>query len=1150
MASRIVSDVEVGETFDIVIELTTRQPGPLDMKADVALAYVDAMFDRAMVDVTAANVTSTEFNLDDVNLEPWGFNELGGNALTAGGESDGVQTLARISAVALAAGEFTVDASVADDDGNVFRFVGETEVINPLRVDFNSESLTILDPANPMAEDLVAFAQAIADSGAVFYGAAWCRTCTAQKQLFEDGARYLPFVEVTNPDRSRNQIAIDNEISIFPTWEFADGTRHEGMLSLEELSTRSGIEIPTGNAPHIAQPILAADGAITVLAGSPLHIPLDGYDPNGDPLTYTVTTDDSSVVVGELREENRRMRIKVPPFGDMVFHLFDEEVPRVIEQITSLAESGFYDGITFHRVIDNFVIQGGDPTGTGSGGSNLPDFDDQFDLDLQHNRDGVLSMAKAEDDSNNSQFFITDAATRHLDFNHSIFGQLIEGNDVRDAINSTATLPGDRPALPVTMESVDVFEDQENGMLRLFANADSIDNVNLGITTIHVTAEDVNGNSSTISFDVFVNPDDSNSPPYLRDIPEPIIADGGVVVELDAVDAEGDPFTFDARVVSGNADIDVNADTGRLFVTSQDHGVVEILARVGSRSSFLDEQRFEIDFSTINVGEPTIIDLLAASDTGFSQNDNITSAEQLMIAIPDSFVGQTIQLRARSIVIASQTIDAPNTVITVDATTLSDGMYELSAFDVSTAESFTGFSLTIDRTAPVAIGVPAIHATVGEIETVDLQHPEEGAVGFEYGDVPGNPLFFIDNSTGLIRWLPLTATERTSTMNVSLTDAAGNETIQPIVFDVAENSDPIINLIGFANENGAEFFFDESEQSEALQLLFDAAALDILPIGNDSGLPEGSFPAIRFDGDIATNMTSIEEIADFVGFDLSTEPPLVLTDITIPTSSAKIIPLGSSSDPVRVRAVDNGDVRSTVADVHMGNPHLRLDVAGYGTMVFEIFKSHVPELAKHLAELVQSGHYDGLEFYRVNGDLIQAGDPSNLALSAQDPNSVDDQFHSSLRHGQAGVLSMAKLVDDGIGDSFFVTSRAIPEFDFHYSIVGRIVEGDEVQASIEAAQTVVGGFPKDPIVITSATISFDPTRATLFVSSTPNTGEAEVSLIRGGVTETFNVTVEANPNNSGPYIDGIVDFPGAGSAKVFATDNEGDPIRYHAGCRR
>ena len=123
----------------------------------------------------------------------------------------------------------------------------------------------------------------------------------------------------------------------------------------------------------------------------------------------------------------------------MVFQLFEDKAPRPTGRVIELAQDGFYDGIIFHRVIKDFVIQGGDPTGTGTGGSTLGDFDDQFHVDLQHNREGLLSYAKSTDDTNDSQFFVTLGATRHLDFNHSIFGILTEGYHVLEAIGNTAT---------------------------------------------------------------------------------------------------------------------------------------------------------------------------------------------------------------------------------------------------------------------------------------------------------------------------------------------------------------------------------------------------------------------------------------------------------------------------------------------------------------------------------------------------------------------------------------------------------------------------------------------------------------------------------------------------------------------------------------
>ncbi|MEM8734721.1 MAG: peptidylprolyl isomerase, partial [Planctomycetota bacterium] len=99
------------------------------------------------------------------------------------------------------------------------------------------------------APDLVAFARALADSGTQFFGAGWCPFCTDQKELFEDGGKFLPFIEVTNPDRTPNQIAIDEGITEYPTWEFPDGSRLTGLQTLDTLSQRSGVAIPQSETP-------------------------------------------------------------------------------------------------------------------------------------------------------------------------------------------------------------------------------------------------------------------------------------------------------------------------------------------------------------------------------------------------------------------------------------------------------------------------------------------------------------------------------------------------------------------------------------------------------------------------------------------------------------------------------------------------------------------------------------------------------------------------------------------------------------------------------------------------------------------------------------------------------------------------------------
>src|SRR3972149_11725687 len=119
--------------------------------------------------------------------------------------------------------------------------------------------------------------------------------------------------------------------------------------------------------------------------------------------------------------------------GKMVFKLHADKAPNTVNNFVFLARQGYYDGTVFHRVINDFMAQGGDPTGTGMGGPGYK-FEDEFDPGLRHDKRGVLSMANAGPGTNGSQFFITHRVTAHLDNKHSVFGELIEGEDVLMAI--------------------------------------------------------------------------------------------------------------------------------------------------------------------------------------------------------------------------------------------------------------------------------------------------------------------------------------------------------------------------------------------------------------------------------------------------------------------------------------------------------------------------------------------------------------------------------------------------------------------------------------------------------------------------------------------------------------------------------------------
>ena len=152
--------------------------------------------------------------------------------------------------------------------------------------------------------------------------------------------------------------------------------------------------------------------------------------------------------------------------GDINIRLFEDKVPMTVANFANLVLRKYYDGLKFHRVIENFMVQGGCPQGTGTGGPGYQ-FEDEFSEELKHNKPGILSMANAGPDSNGSQFFITHGPTPWLDGKHSIFGEVVGDKDL-DVVNSISsddtiismTIEGNVETLfKSTLESVTVWND-------------------------------------------------------------------------------------------------------------------------------------------------------------------------------------------------------------------------------------------------------------------------------------------------------------------------------------------------------------------------------------------------------------------------------------------------------------------------------------------------------------------------------------------------------------------------------------------------------------------------------------------------------------------------------------------------------------------
>ena len=173
--------------------------------------------------------------------------------------------------------------------------------------------------------------------------------------------------------------------------------------------------------------LLATAAVFAVFSGGQTEMPIEASQANE--LTAVITTTKGGIHVT----------------------LFPAEAPMTVANFVNLAQRGYYDGLKFHRVIANFMIQGGDPTGTGSGGPGYR-FADEFHPSLRHNSAGTMSMANSGPGTNGSQFFITHGPTAHLDDRHTIFGKVSSGQDVVDAIAqndvmTTLVIEGDPSSL-------------------------------------------------------------------------------------------------------------------------------------------------------------------------------------------------------------------------------------------------------------------------------------------------------------------------------------------------------------------------------------------------------------------------------------------------------------------------------------------------------------------------------------------------------------------------------------------------------------------------------------------------------------------------------------------------------------------------------
>jgi cyclophilin family peptidyl-prolyl cis-trans isomerase len=360
----------------------------------------------------------------------------------------------------------------------------------------------------------------------------------------------------------------------------------------------------------LSAPVLDAIGNQSVPANKTIQVPLTAADSDGDTLSYSVSSNSGSVIPTLRSSSNTYLKMTVAGKGDLVFQLFNDVAPETVRILTGLVNGGFYNGLTFHRIIQTFVIQGGDQTGTGAGPSPVT-YPDEFNANAIFSGDGQLAMANTGKDTNGTQFFVTKGPQRHLDFNHTIFGQLIRGFDVSDAIAAVPVDGNGKPTTPVVISSAQIIQDKTDKVLQVKVNGTASG-------TVTVTVNDGHGGTSQRTFTATGETDATNDPPILSPVGNRIIAkNGSVTLTLAGLDPENDDFFASGQfVVQNGASGAVDGKT--VTITPKKDFTGSIIVKVGicqtgasARGSTQQDPQdpfniFDTETITIGVGDKSV----------------------------------------------------------------------------------------------------------------------------------------------------------------------------------------------------------------------------------------------------------------------------------------------------------------------------------------------------------------------------------------------------------------------------------------------------------------------------------------------------------------------------------------------------------------
>ena len=509
------------------------------------------------------------------------------------------------------------------------------------------------------------------------------------------------------------------------------------VLAIEELEGR---EVPATLAPI---------NDFTTPNTKALYVPLTVTNTVGS-VSYTATSSNSQVHA-DVVAGGTTIKLSVTGkdannntfSGDLTLRLFDTLAPVTTARIVALVNQGFYNGLTFHRILNGFVAQGGDPNGNGTGGSGTT-LDDELNTLLTFNSPGLLAMANSGPDTSDSQFFITDTdltaaqEPQFLDFRYTIFGQLVAGFDTFTKLMSTPVNDPSvgTPLSAVTITNAEVVADDPNGVLRITAPADFT-----GASSITVTPSD-GGTSTGDSFNVNFVTDTQNDPPFLGPIADQTTRVGtGVTFQLTSTDLEGDAVTYSVVSATANGQAvsvqsTIDQATGKVTVTPPAGFAGDIKLTVGVKDAASTN-----DTQTITLSVTGSFDLNAASDDGVLSDDNITGVDNptLTVLAP---AGQTVTVTVNgsSIGTATPSATAGQYTITVPA-----GVLQVGANTIAGTAGTTQLTPLTITYAPSLRSLYVVPGAVGSSQQLTFTFTSaQSFFQSEFG------FFKVDNATGAI----------------------------------------------------------------------------------------------------------------------------------------------------------------------------------------------------------------------------------------------------------------------------------------------------------------------------------------------------------------------------------------------------------------